>query len=153
MSYDNDMDFFATMDLFMSRSTLLILILSSVLGCGADQNLFQDVTHELGVDFTQIPGEHELILHAVDLMKDANGEICVLTDRTQSPSGAGYALENRTVMSRVFPSMFRDSHAHRLAPFFQKLRSKLTSLSPNQDDPRVVILTPGEHNESYFEPN
>lgn len=99
----------------------------------------------------QIPGDHELILYAVDLMRDASGEMCVLTDRTQCPSGAGYALENRTVMSRVFPSLFRDSHAHRLAPFFQKLRRKLTGLSPNQDDPHVVVLTPGERNEAYFE--
>ncbi len=99
----------------------------------------------------QVPGEHDLIFHAVDMMRDCNGEILVLTDRTQSPSGAGYALENRTVMSRVMPSLFRDSHVHRLAAFFQRIRSKLYSLSPNQDQPRVVVLTPGSHNETYFE--
>jgi uncharacterized circularly permuted ATP-grasp superfamily protein/uncharacterized alpha-E superfamily protein len=98
-----------------------------------------------------LPGDHDLIIHAVDLMRGANGDICVLTDRTQSPSGAGYALENRTVMSRVLPSLFRDSHVHRLAAFFQRLRAKLTALSPNQDQPRIVILTPGAHNETYFE--
>ncbi len=98
-----------------------------------------------------LPGDHQLILHAADLMRGPDGELCVLTDRTQSPSGAGYALENRTVMSRVFPSLFRDSHVHRLATFFQKLRSKLTSLAVNQDHPRVVVLTPGAHNETYFE--
>ena len=99
----------------------------------------------------QIPGEHELILHAVDLMRGNDGDMCVMTDRTQSPSGAGYALENRTVMSRVLPSLFRNSQVHRLASFFQKLRNKLISLSPNQDQPRVVVLTPGAHNETYFE--
>ncbi|NIB43083.1 circularly permuted type 2 ATP-grasp protein [Pseudomaricurvus alkylphenolicus] len=99
----------------------------------------------------QVPGEHELILHAVDLMRGEDGEMCVLTDRTQSPSGAGYALENRTVMSRVLPSLFRNSQVHRLASFFQQMRAKLTSLSPNQDQPRVVVLTPGAHNETYFE--
>ena len=99
----------------------------------------------------QLPGDHELILHAVDLVRTENGEMCVLTDRTQSPSGAGYALENRTVMSRVLPSLFRDSHVHRLAAFFQKLRYKLNTLSPNQNQPRVVVLTPGTHNETYFE--
>lgn len=98
-----------------------------------------------------LPGEHDLILHSADLMQDAEGNICVLADKTQSPSGAGYALENRTVMSRVLPSLFRDSHVHRLAPFFQRLRSKLTSLAPNQDQPHVVVLTPGPHNETYFE--
>ena len=98
-----------------------------------------------------VPGEHDLIFHAVDMMRDCHGEVRVLTDRTQSPSGAGYALENRTVMSRVMPSLFRDSQVHRLAAFFQRIRTKLYSLSPNQDQPRVVVLTPGSHNETYFE--
>ncbi|SMF45487.1 Uncharacterized conserved protein, circularly permuted ATPgrasp superfamily [Alteromonadaceae bacterium Bs31] len=99
----------------------------------------------------ETPGEHELILHAVDMVRTQSGEMCVLTDRTQAPSGMGYALENRTVMSRVLPSLFRDSHVHRLAPFFQRLRQKLSSLSVNHDQPRVVLLTPGAHNETYFE--
>ncbi len=63
----------------------------------------------------KVPGEHQLILHAVDLIRGDDGNLCVLTDRTQSPSGAGYALENRTVMSRVFPSLYRNSQVHRLA--------------------------------------
>lgn len=99
----------------------------------------------------QIPGEHELILHSVDMIRRKDGTMCVLSDRTQAPSGAGYVLENRTVMSRVFPSLFRDSHVHRLASFFQRLRHKLISLSPSQNQARVVVLTPGAHNETYFE--
>ena len=98
-----------------------------------------------------LPGEHQLILHGVDLMRGPDGDMRVLTDRSQSPSGAGYALENRTVMSRIFPSLYRDSQVHRLATFFQRLRTKLTSMAPNQDQPRAVVLTPGAHNESYFE--
>lgn len=99
----------------------------------------------------QLPGEHELILHSVDMVKRSDGSMCVLSDRTQAPSGAGYVLENRTVMSRVFPSLFRDSHVHRLASFFQRLRHKLISLSPSESQARVVVLTPGAHNETYFE--
>jgi uncharacterized circularly permuted ATP-grasp superfamily protein/uncharacterized alpha-E superfamily protein len=99
----------------------------------------------------QMPGEHELILHSVDLIQRSDHSMCVLSDRTQSPSGAGYVLENRTVMSRVFPSIFRDSHVHRLASFFQRLRQKLISLSPSENKARVVVLTPGAHNETYFE--
>ena len=103
-------------------------------------------------DGLELPGEHNLILHGVDLVRDARGSFCVMTDRCQSPSGAGYALENRTVMSRVLPSLFRDSHVHRLATFFQRLRNKLTSLASKKlDQPRVVVLTPGAHNETYFE--
>ncbi|WP_045827453.1 circularly permuted type 2 ATP-grasp protein [Teredinibacter turnerae] len=97
------------------------------------------------------PGDHELIIHGVDMMRTESGDIYILTDRTQAPSGMGYALENRTVMSRVLPSLFRDSQVHRLATFFQRLRQKLSSLSINHDQPRVVLLTPGAHNETYFE--
>ena len=91
----------------------------------------------------QLPGDHELVLHAVDMVRRADGSMCVLSDRTQAPSGAGYVLENRTVMSRVFPSIFRDSHVHRIATFFQRLRLKLASLSPADDMPCIVLLTHG----------
>lgn len=99
------------------------------------------------------PGDHHLILTACDMVRDNNGSLCVISDRTQAPSGAGYALENRTVMSRVWPSLFRDSHVHRLALFFQSLRLKLQSLATHitSEQPRVVILTPGSYNETYFE--
>lgn len=99
------------------------------------------------------PGDHHLILTACDMVRDSDGSLCVISDRTQAPSGAGYALENRTVMSRVLPSLFRDSHVHRLALFFQSLRLKLQSLATQitSEQPRVVILTPGSYNETYFE--
>ena len=99
----------------------------------------------------QLPGEHQLILHAVDMVRNPDGEMCVISDRTQAPSGAGYALENRTVMSRIFPSLFRDSHVHRLALFFRSLRYKLAAVSPGTKVPRIVVLTPGAYNETYFE--
>lgn len=99
----------------------------------------------------QMPGNHQLVLHSVDLLRQGDGNVTVLADRTQSPSGAGYALENRTVLSRVLPSVYRDSHVHRLALFFQKLRTVLNRLCQTQDQPRVVVLTPGTHNETYFE--
>ncbi len=94
-----------------------------------------------------------LSLYAADLVRCADGHFRVLKDRTQAPSGMGYALENRTVMSRLIPSLFRDSHPHRLAPFFRRLRESLAALAPatGGDDPRVVIMTPGPHNETYFE--
>lgn len=100
-----------------------------------------------------LPGEHQLVLHATDMVRDASGAMQIIGDRTQAPSGAGYALENRTVMSRVLPSLFRDSHVHRLSLFFQTLRFKLNSLASHMttEQPRVVILTPGSYNETYFE--
>ena len=93
-----------------------------------------------------------LILYAADLARAPDGSIWVFNDRTQAPSGAGYALENRTVMSRLIPSLFRDSHPHRLASFFRLLRQALADLAPEgRENPRVVIMTPGPLNETYFE--
>jgi uncharacterized circularly permuted ATP-grasp superfamily protein/uncharacterized alpha-E superfamily protein len=99
-----------------------------------------------------LPTQNPLVLYAADLARAADGQIWVISDRTQAPSGTGYALENRTVMSRIFPSLFRDSHPHRLASFFRKLRTTLTALAPQAKEyPRIVILTPGPLNETYFE--
>jgi uncharacterized circularly permuted ATP-grasp superfamily protein/uncharacterized alpha-E superfamily protein len=95
---------------------------------------------------------HALIFYTADLARGPDGRMWVLSDRTQAPSGAGYALENRMVMSQVFPSLYRDSHVHRLAVFFQNLRASLAAHAPaNADNPRVAILTPGPYNETYFE--
>ncbi len=93
-----------------------------------------------------------LVLYAADLARTPDGRIWVIGDRTRAPSGAGYALENRMVLSRVLPSLYRDSHVHRVALFFRALRATLHDLDPRrQDDPRVVLLTPGPENETYFE--
>ena len=98
-----------------------------------------------------LAGEHQLIQYAADMVRSADGSMRIVADRSQAPSGAGYALENRTVMSRVFPSLFRDSHVHRLSLYFQRLRAKLTELNPGSDIPRIVMLSPGSYNETYFE--
>ncbi|MFC4947254.1 circularly permuted type 2 ATP-grasp protein [Pseudonocardia sp. GCM10023141] len=103
-------------------------------------------------DQIRIPGSQQLFTCAVDLARDADGTYWALSDRTQAPSGDGYALENRVVVSRVFPSMHRDAQVHRLAPFFRTLRSALQSAAPPRvDDPRIVVLTPGPWSSSAFE--
>ena len=76
----------------------------------------------------------------------------MLADRTQAPAGAGYALENRIVLGRVLPEAFRDSNAQRLALFFRTLRETLAGLAPQGVlNPRIVLLTAGPHNATYFE--
>jgi len=93
-----------------------------------------------------------LLFYAADLVRAGDGQVQVLSDRAQAPSGAGYALENRMVVSRVLPSLFRDSHVHRLANYFRTVRHALNSLSPTPDDEAsIVLLTPGPANEVYFE--
>ncbi|MGH3827206.1 MAG: circularly permuted type 2 ATP-grasp protein, partial [Pseudonocardiaceae bacterium] len=99
-----------------------------------------------------IPGSQQLFACAIDLTRDATGGYWVLSDRTQAPTGAGYALENRLVVSRVLPSMYRDAHVHRLAPVFRTLRSALRAAAPpSATEPRIVVLTPGPWSESAFE--
>lgn len=93
-----------------------------------------------------------LYLHAVDLARRPDGSWCVLADRTQAPSGAGYALENRIIVSRVLPDEFRGCGVARLAGFFGGLRDGLRAATPRPGaTPSVVVLTPGPYNETYFE--
>jgi len=99
-----------------------------------------------------VPGGIHLHIYAADLARSPDGRWWVLADRTQAPSGAGYALENRLVSTRVLPDVFRTAHIHRLAAFFQTYKETLGSLAPgHKENPRIVLLTPGPYNETYFE--
>jgi uncharacterized circularly permuted ATP-grasp superfamily protein/uncharacterized alpha-E superfamily protein len=99
-----------------------------------------------------VPRDIHLHLHAVDLARAPDGQWWALADRTQAPSGAGYTLENRIVLSRSLPEAFRDCQVQRLASFFWVQRDTLAALSTaHRDTPRVVLLTPGPLNETYFE--
>ncbi|TKJ85009.1 molybdopterin oxidoreductase [Pseudomonas koreensis] len=98
------------------------------------------------------PEEIFLHLYAVDLARTPDGRWWVTADRTQAPSGAGYALENRTIVSRAFPELYRDLKVQHLAGFFRALQETLARQAPSDDEaPLVVLLTPGRFNESYFE--
>jgi uncharacterized circularly permuted ATP-grasp superfamily protein/uncharacterized alpha-E superfamily protein len=99
-----------------------------------------------------VPRGVHLHLHAVDLARSPDGRWWALADRTQAPSGAGYALENRIILSRSLPEAFRDCHVQRLAGFFRSYRETLAALAPHRrGQPNVVLLTPGPYNETYFE--
>jgi uncharacterized circularly permuted ATP-grasp superfamily protein/uncharacterized alpha-E superfamily protein len=97
-----------------------------------------------------VPAHSYLHMLAIDLARSPDGQWWVLADRTQAPSGSGYALENRTIVSDVLPDLFRSSNVLRLAPFFRAQREVLTNLA-QCDNPRIVLLTPGPLNETYFE--
>jgi uncharacterized circularly permuted ATP-grasp superfamily protein/uncharacterized alpha-E superfamily protein len=96
------------------------------------------------------PGGAHLRFCAVDVGRGADGRWWVLGDKTQAPSGAGYALENRLALSRAMPDLYRGTCVERLAPFFQAFQSDLASFN-RRDDSRVCLLTPGSMNETYFE--
>jgi uncharacterized circularly permuted ATP-grasp superfamily protein/uncharacterized alpha-E superfamily protein len=101
------------------------------------------------VGVTPVGGAH-LHFCAVDVGRSPDGRWWVLGDRTQAPSGAGYALENRIALSNAMPDAYRELRVERLAPFFQAFQAELSSLN-RQDDSRVCVLTPGPLNETYFE--
>ena len=98
-----------------------------------------------------VPNGTWLHNYAVDIARSPNGNWWVLADRTQAPSGAGYALENRLVSLRVLPEVFGSENVRRLASFFQAYRTSMRALAPRVENPRVVLLTPGPYNETYFE--
>ncbi len=100
----------------------------------------------------RVPGGRYLHLYAANIGRSSDGSFRVVGDRTQAPSGAGYALENRIVLSRALPETFRDCQVQRLALFFRTLRDTLRGLAPHKrEQPRIVLLTPGPFNETYFE--
>ena len=95
-------------------------------------------------------GGRYLQLYAADLGRGPDGRWWVLDDRTQAPSGAGYALENRLVLSRAYPNLYNAMNVRRLAPFFDELRKGLAAAA-DRIDPRICLLTPGPLSETYFE--
>ncbi len=100
----------------------------------------------------KLAGGVRMHLYAADLARAPDGRWWVMADRTQAPSGAGYALENRLVISRMFPELFRDLKVEHLAQFFATLRDSLARWAPEGDGtPLTVLLTPGPFNETYFE--
>jgi uncharacterized circularly permuted ATP-grasp superfamily protein/uncharacterized alpha-E superfamily protein len=94
----------------------------------------------------------QLLIHAVDLARGPDGRMWVVNDRTQAPSGMGYALENRFSISKTIPEIFDNIHVKQPSNFFNDFNQLLLNVAPsNIENPMVVILTPGPLNETYFE--
>ncbi len=96
-------------------------------------------------------GGVHLHIAAFDLVRGADGLWWVVGQRTQAPSGLGYLLENRLIVAQQFPEAFRAMSVQRLAASFQSLVRGLKRLSPEGEQARVALLTPGPRNETYFE--
>ncbi|MGN6606246.1 MAG: circularly permuted type 2 ATP-grasp protein [Jatrophihabitans sp.] len=101
-------------------------------------------------DGIRLAGDRQLFLTATDLGRDHAGRWTVLADRTQAPSGAGYAMENRRAVSRALPGLYRTTPVQRLGPFFAAVRASLQRLAPH-DAARVVLLTAGPRSETAFD--
>jgi uncharacterized circularly permuted ATP-grasp superfamily protein len=144
----------------IQRATLLNKIIAD---CYSTQDLIRSRWLSPALVFAQpdflrpchgirVANDTHLNFYAADLARSPDGRWWVMSDRTQIPTGAGYALANRLVTSRIMPEAFRDNHVHRVAGFFREVQNALTRLAPRQSEKtRVVMLTPGPHNETYFE--
>jgi len=103
-------------------------------------------------DQIQYKTSKQLLIYAADLARGPDGRMWVVNDRTQAPSGMGYALENRFSISKIIPEIFNDINVKQPSNFFNDFNQLLLNIAPtNTENPMVVILTPGPHNETYFE--
>ncbi|MEZ4993275.1 MAG: circularly permuted type 2 ATP-grasp protein [Saprospiraceae bacterium] len=144
----------------LQRAELLNLILEDLYGARklirSGSIPFELVYNHRGflrqADKIRIPGPHQLIQYSADLARGPNGQMWILRDVTDAPSGPGYALENRAAMTRVFPELLRSNHVRKLFSYYQTLRQTLSGLPlHNKDNPRIVLLSPGVDSNSYFE--
>jgi uncharacterized circularly permuted ATP-grasp superfamily protein/uncharacterized alpha-E superfamily protein len=93
-----------------------------------------------------------LTLYGVDLARNSKGEMWVVSDRTQAPSGLGYCLENRAVMNRALPDFFKEINIRKLSGFTQLYKAAINDIAvQHSESPKIVLLTPGPLNETYFE--
>ena len=97
-------------------------------------------------------GNRFLPCYAADLARAPDGNWWVLADRTEAPSGVGFALENRIVISRMLPDIFHGCQVERLATYFIALQQTLAESAPqHRDNPRIVLLSQGPGTPNFFE--
>jgi uncharacterized circularly permuted ATP-grasp superfamily protein/uncharacterized alpha-E superfamily protein len=144
----------------VQRAELLDLVLRDLYGerrllrsgLVPSEMILADPEFTRSCDGITIPGEKQLVVFGADLARSGDGRWVTLGQRTHTPSGAAYALENRRVLSRVFPQLFRATRVQPLTPFIEALRLALLAAAPaNVEDPTIVILSPGSLSETAFE--
>lgn len=97
------------------------------------------------------PGGVHIHVAGIDVIRDEHGELRVLEDNLRSPSGVSYVMENRRVMARVFPDLFRAQAVAPVDDYPRRLLMALQATAPAVTSPRIVVVTPGVHNSAYFE--
>ena len=99
-----------------------------------------------------IVDQRPLVIAAADLGRAHDGTWTVIGDRAQAPSGIGYAIENRRVISQVLPELYREAGLHRVRPFLDAFRSALMQAADvDVVDPRIVVLSTGTHSETSYD--
>ena len=100
-----------------------------------------------GVDLHRKTYAH---ITGVDMIRNHDGSYYVLEDNLRTPSGVSYMLENRKMMMRLFPELFRQQRIAPVERYPALLLQTLRESSP-VDNPNVVVMTPGRFNSAYFE--
>jgi len=144
----------------IQRAELLNLILKDIYG---NRDLIKKgvIPHEVvfahrgflrQCDQIEYKTSKNLLIYSADLSRGPDGRMWVVNDRTQAPSGMGYALENRYAINRAVPSIFKNINVQHSSSFFYNFNQMLIDAAHNnKDNPNIVILTPGPLNETYFE--
>jgi len=100
----------------------------------------------------QVPRNVYVAVAGTDLLRLESGEFVVLEDNLRVPSGVSYMLNNRRVLKRTLPHLFRSYGVRPIENYTQALLGTLRSLAPEgRPEPSIVLLTPGVYNSAYFE--
>jgi len=144
------------------RASLLNRVLDDVYG---EQSVLKDAllpsalvlghpSYLRGLLGVKPPGGVYLHVVAFDLVRGPDGAWWVVSQRTQAPSGLGYVMQNRLIVSRLFPEAYRAMNVQHLASAYRRLVDTMTELAgpcAGGATPRLALLTPGPYNETYFE--
>ena len=125
-----------------------------ILNEGVIPRSYVDSAEHFRPEMMGIDVPHNTYIHVcgTDLIRDRQGQYCVLEDNGRTPSGVSYVLENRQVMKRAFPGFFPRIGVRSVTDYSDRLLNVLKSIAPSQkDNPTVAVLTPGVYNSAYFE--
>ncbi|HSH73903.1 MAG TPA: circularly permuted type 2 ATP-grasp protein [Methylophilaceae bacterium] len=102
-----------------------------------------------GVD---VPGGIYAHIAGIDIVRTGEDQFYVLEDNLRTPSGVSYMLEDRKMMMRLFPELFRRYPIAPVEHYPQVLLNNLRAVAQaGVQEPTVVVLTPGAYNSAYFE--
>ena len=98
----------------------------------------------------QLAGQVYAQVSGIDLVRDGEGNYCVLEDNLRTPSGVSYMLESRRISEQLMPDMFSCQKILGVEDYPQLLKQTLLECS-SADAPQIVVLTPGRFNSAYYE--
>ena len=116
------------------------------------QSLLQNSQYRPEMFGVDVPNQIYAHIAGIDIVRTDESQFYVLEDNLRTPSGVSYMLENRKMMMRLFPELFRRYSVAPVEHYPQVLLNNLRSVAQNGiEDPTVVLLTPGAYNSAYFE--